>query len=129
MAIAIAPPELFAGIVCGLLLAAAFCRRLRVSFLKVPGETLLLLITWFFLPLAILTAVSLFTATKIFIPRYYLFALPAFALLVGWLLSALQPGRARVIVGVSVILAAVSTFGGLWRAIGHGREDWGASGW
>ncbi len=124
---AVASPDLFAGIFAGVLLAVLFTRKPQLRIPPITREALVLLISWFFLPILILFLISVVSPSKIFLPRYYLFALPASALLMGWVLSSIQPTKARVLVAISIVLAAISTFGGLWRTIGHGREDWRAA--
>jgi hypothetical protein len=68
-------------------------------------------------------AVSRLSEAKLFVGRYFLWGVPALALLVAWLIAGIEPARARRTAGLVVVLALV---GGRILQSGniHGSEDW-----
>ena len=72
-------------------------------------------------PVLLLFVVSRATGTSVFVPRYMMCAIPAQALLMGWLLRSLQPVSARraVLAGYLVVLLLARG-----RKVAHTNEDW-----
>ena len=88
-----------------------------------PPRSSFLLLTWYLLPMTLCFAVSRLSEAKVFVERYFLWGVPASALLVAWLIAGIEPARARRAAGLVVVLALV---GGRISQSGktHGSEDW-----
>jgi hypothetical protein len=98
--------------------------RRRVSvWTKPPAEpdALWLLVLSAIVPVVFLFVLSRAIGTSVFVPRYMMSAIPAQALLIGWLVRGIQPasGRTAVLAGYFVILLLAR---GL--KIAHTNEDW-----
>jgi len=91
--------------------------------LQEPPRRSVLLLSWYLLPMTLCFAVSRLSEAKLFVGRYFLWGVPALALLVAWLIAGIEPARARRTAGLVVGLALV---GGRILQSGniHGSEDW-----
>jgi len=93
-------------------------RRFRLPRSR-PG-TIPMLAGWAILPLAILLVLAILVAPKFFYARYYLAAMPGFALIVGWLLAGLTETGARITMALTIVALALITYAGPH----HTPEDW-----
>jgi hypothetical protein len=75
---------------------------------------------WALLPPLFCFLVSVFTETKLFVPRYYIAAAPGLALLAGWAIWSATASTARRIAAPAMFVAAVLSSGQPF----HGGEDW-----
>jgi len=118
------PAVLGTGIFLGLLLGYSLQRKLKAENVVAPSpDTLLLLTTWFVVPVVTLFAVSRWSEFKVFVPRYYLPASPALALLVGWGIRNISE-KVRVVVSACVVVTAISAFGTHHFWVNPYLEDW-----
>lgn len=118
------PAVLGTGIFLGLLLGYSLQRKLKAENVVAPSpDTLLLLTTWFVVPIVTLFAVSRWSEFKVFVPRYYLPASPALALLVGWGIRNISE-KVRVVVSACVVVTAISAFGTHHFWVNPYLEDW-----
>jgi len=118
------PPVLAGGIFLGMLAGCALGERSCGG--QVPAmmpATKVLLLTWVTVPILTLFLASELTPFKCFIPRYYMLAFPALALLIGWLIRIL-PERMRVTMSAGVVLSALLSFTGLHLRVAPHAEDW-----
>jgi 4-amino-4-deoxy-L-arabinose transferase-like glycosyltransferase len=118
------PAVLATGILLGLLLGYSLYRKLNAEHVVEPAaDTLLLLITWFVVPILVMFAVSRVSGFKVFVSRYYLPAFPALSLLVGWGIRNLAE-KVRVVVIACVAVAAIASFGTHHLWVNPYLEDW-----
>lgn len=118
------PAVLGTGIFLGTLLGYSLYRKLKAENVVEPAaDTLLLLITWFVVPMFVMFAVSRLSGFKVFVSRYYLPAFPALALLVGWGIRNLAE-KARVVVIVAIVVTAIASFGTHHLWVSPYMEDW-----
>jgi 4-amino-4-deoxy-L-arabinose transferase-like glycosyltransferase len=120
----IAPPVLVFATAVGLLLAA-HATVVWVELLAMRQSTIVLLVTLTLGPVFLFFAISRFTSTSIFVPRYMIASQVGLALLAGWTIGRIQPPLARHIVTASIILCSIGAFGkvGLvWPS--HFDQDW-----
>lgn len=118
------PAVLGTGIFVGMLLGYWIYGRLKAEYVvEARPESVLLLITWFLVPILILFLISRFSEYKLFVSRYYLPAFPALALLVGWGMRNLEE-KIRVIVSACVVLTAIASFGTHHLWVNPYLEDW-----
>jgi len=121
------PPVLAGGIFLGMLAGCALGETIcdgRVA--AMTPATKVLLLTWVTVPILVLFLASVLTPFKCFIPRYYMLAFPAVALLIGRLVRIL-PEKMRVTVSVGVVLSALLGFTGLHLRVAPHAEDWRAA--
>jgi hypothetical protein len=72
-----------------------------------------------------LFAISRAAGTHFFIHRYLMAAIPAQAILLGWLLGAVRPARGRwAVLGCALAFVLLQRGGVRHMEIAHGREDW-----
>jgi mannosyltransferase len=75
-------------------------------------------------PAVLLFPISRLSGTNLLVVRYLMGAVPAQALLLGWLLGVAQPARGRrAVLGCSLALV-IALRGGVRSPEAHGREDW-----
>ena len=85
-----------------------------------PEGSLGLLLGWLLVPVLSLCAVSLLGSAQLFVPKYFIGAMPALALLAGLALRSLGDARVRLLVATTLVLAA-------WIQLGdtnHREEGW-----
>lgn len=123
------PPVLGAGIFVGLLLGLAIKRDGRaVEGPNLSRETVVLVLSWFIVPIASLFIISRLTPYKVFLGRYYLPAFPAIALLLAFGIRRLAPPGIRIWVSGCVVVAAIASFGGRHLlTVNPHAEDWRAA--
>jgi mannosyltransferase len=114
---------IFLGVLAGCALGLTACDG-EVSAITPANRVLLL--TWITVPILTLFLVSELTPFKCFIPRYYMLAFPALALLIGRLIRIL-PATMRLTVSASVVLSALLSFTGLHARVAPHAEDWRAA--
>lgn len=128
--VSLLPPVLGAGIFLGLLLGLLIARDWSApeGGPNLSSETLVLLLSWFLVPIATLFFVSRLTPYKIFLGRYYLPAFPAIALLVAYGIRSLVPPKVRVWVSGCIVVAAIASFGSRHPlTVNPHAEDWRAA--
>ncbi len=123
---ALMPATLSASIFAGLLVSVFFRGVSLPSFPEMPRKTAILLVSWLAIPIVALYLVSRFTDFKVFVERYYLPALIAQALIVGWGIRGLVPARMRLWVATCIVFGALVSFGGLHFKVTTHHEDWRA---
>jgi uncharacterized membrane protein len=119
-------PVLGASLLAGLLIGVFLCKGCGASLSGLSRSTGVLLIAWLTVPVFIMYVVARLTLFEVFVPRYFLTAVPALALLIAWMVRSLNPARARIIIAATVAAAAVITFpGGLLHPTAPVKEeDW-----
>jgi mannosyltransferase len=121
---ALAPPVLVYAVLAGAALAAASIGlRFERGHREARRDAWLLPALWFVVPPLVLLAVSILTPEKIFVPRYFLGAVPGLALLVGGALARVEPAPARGLIATAIVAVAIAACP-LRR---HGWEDWRAA--
>ncbi len=123
---ALMPAILGASIFAGLLVSLFFREVSLPSFPEMPRKTAVLLVSWLTIPIVALSLVSRFTGFKVFVPRYYLPALAALPLIVGWGIRGVVPARMRLWVSACIVFGALVSFGGFHLKISRHHEDWRA---
>lgn len=117
--IGIAPPVL-AGPVVLSVVAGWFLSHGPRSRGDSEKPNVLMAAAWALLPPLFCFLVSVFTETKLFVPRYYIAAAPGLALVAGWAIRSATAGAARRMAAAAVFVAAVLSFGRPF----HCGEDW-----
>ena len=116
------PPALMGAIVLGILMALASGSPVATDW-KLSAPASRLLAVWALAPPVILFAVSWSGGTKLFVPRYYLPAAPAVALLAGALIRSVQPAGVRRLIASTILICSLIQFGVLER-FARGTEGW-----
>jgi hypothetical protein len=80
---------------------------------------LILLCVWATAAPIVTYLISKLTSTTLFDPKYFVSAVPALGLLVGWALYALQPRIIGVTIACVIVCASISTYSGT-----HVPDDW-----
>ena len=117
-----APPVLVIPVVltvlAGWLLSHGFRNRVHSE-----KPNVLMAAAWALLPPLFCFLVSVFTESKLFVPRYYIAAAPGLALLAGWTIRSATAGTgtAQRIAAAAIFVSAVLSFG---SKPFHGNEDW-----
>jgi uncharacterized membrane protein len=94
--------------------------RGSVKLPEAPGVAWLLLLTCAVLPPLALFVISRLTDVHVFLPRYYLSCQAAMAIVLGALLRAFEPRRARLLAAASVAAVALA----MYARPHHAEEDW-----
>jgi len=118
----IAPALLLGSVLLAVVLVACVHRIPRFHLPSVPFSTGTLIAAWAVLPGLLLFLASVLLSLGLFMPRYTLTAVPGVALLVGWLVSALEPKLVRRLVASCIVVAAIFSSGGLLHPSHAG--DW-----
>lgn len=115
-------PYLVLSLICGVLAATIIVKKVHIDRFAVRPDLLVLLLTWYLIPAlgAFLFSVSI---ASIFLPRYYLYTLPALSLLLGKLLSLIKPIRSRCII-VAIFIGLLLIYGGVKSPF---IEDWSSA--
>jgi mannosyltransferase len=117
------PSVIVLCLACGLFAASLISGHLSWRQSQEHARRSVLLLSWYLLPITLCFAVSRLSEAKLFVGRYYLWGVPALALLVAWLIHGIEPARARRTVGLVVVLLLAG--GKIIRTNHtHGREDW-----
>ena len=118
---AIAPPQLFAPFIVGLV--AAYVTHANVRSLWKPAKSVVaMLLVWLLFVPTVFFLVSRTTGIEVFLPRYLLSTSPAVALLLACFIRCFSPITVRrVVVGV---MAGLSLTGWMLSSGFHRGEDW-----
>jgi mannosyltransferase len=124
--VALAPPNLIAGILGGLLVARLLFSQIEFEAPAAPRSLWVLLVAWSTAPVVVLFGISLISDAKLFHPRYLICAAPGTALLAALALRCIRPAAARIAMAASVLVAALLTYGSVRHLdIRHqAGEDW-----
>jgi mannosyltransferase len=125
---ALVPAVTCASLSIGVLVASLFWPGFELRASHLTRSTGVLLGCWLALPPAILFVVARLTNAGVFLPRYYLPMNAGFAVLAAWLLRAIEPVKARLVVVTLVAVASILSYGGMssfW--ISRGDDDWRAA--
>jgi 4-amino-4-deoxy-L-arabinose transferase-like glycosyltransferase len=120
-------PPFWAGLVVGILLSYFLFGKCRLVLEQSRRSIWVLLVSWLAVPILTTFLVSVFTAFKIFVPRYYISAFPALALIIAHGLRNISPARVRLIVAASVTISSAIGYGGHHLVVLPHREDWRAA--
>jgi hypothetical protein len=115
----IAPPVL-AGPVVLSVAAGWFLSRGPRSRGDSERANVLMAAAWALLPPLFCFLVSVFTETKLFVPRYYIAAAPGLALVAGWAIRSATAGAVRRMAAAAIFVVAVLSFGKPF----HDGDDW-----
>jgi hypothetical protein len=115
----IAPPVVSLPVVLSVL-AGWFSFRGLKNRRDSETPNVLMAAAWALLPPLFCFLLSVFTETKLFVPRYYIAAAPGLALLAGWAIRSATACTARRIAAPAMFVAAVLSSGIPF----HGGEDW-----
>jgi mannosyltransferase len=99
------PPALIGAAILGGLLSAPSL-RIEPRVVAMPRSSVILLVGWFIIPVAVLVLLAVVSSIKLLEARYLLAAAPAAAILAAVAIRSLEPARARrIVVLVFVILS------------------------
>ena len=115
----LAPSSIVIGILGGWLIAR-WVDRCSLSQIETGRWDRALIATWWVVPPLALYFFSVATRTTLFVPRYFLSAAPALALIPAWWISRLLSERARRIVVTAVVLLSVLVLPDVLRAQDEG---------
>jgi len=104
-------PILGVSLLFGLLVGVLVFGGCRATLAGLSRSTWLLLVGGLTIPVFVLYLVARLTPFETFVPRYFLTAVPALALLIGWIVRSMEPARARIIVGTAIVLVSIISFG------------------
>jgi dolichyl-phosphate-mannose-protein mannosyltransferase len=121
------PADFATMVFFGVLVAYFACRTIGVLSLSIARSAEFLAVVWLIFPVITLFVVARTTPLKVFVPRYYLHAFAALALIVGCGIRMLTPGRIRVIIAGFIVFVAVISFAGYHLTMSPHREDWRAA--
>ncbi len=120
------PPALLLATALGGVLLLVSARNLKWRPMRLRPESIFLILSWMMLgPIAFFLAARL-TSQSVFASRYLLFALPAFVLLMVWLLSGLNRPESQLLVLVAVLAATVLHPGMLMQVFRESPSSWRA---
>jgi len=124
--VALAPPNLIAGILGGLLVGRLLFSQVEFGAPAVPRSLWVLLVAWSAAPVVVLFGISLLSDAKLFYPRYMICAAPGTALLAALVLKCIRPAGVRIAIAASVLAAALLSYGSVRHPnIRHqAAEDW-----
>jgi hypothetical protein len=106
---ALAPPQLFATLTMGVLLAFWLFPGVRPRWGMSKKATIALAL-WIVLGPAIFFALARTTSLRLFVTRYLLSTAPALAVLFGSLIRAVEPVRPRALVALTMFVVSSVTF-------------------
>jgi mannosyltransferase len=92
-----------------------------------PQSTKVLLGSWLIIPIIIPFVIARVTPLKVFLPRYYLPAYAALAVIIGCTLRMLVIPRMRTVFATFVVLGSLLSYSGYHPAAPPHREDWRAA--
>ena len=118
------PSVLASTLLLGLLVAPFACRRTAVALLQIPRSTAFLFMSWLILPVVTVFIVARVTPFKIFVPRYFLHAFAALALIIGCELRMLTSARMRAVITVFVAVGSIISYAGYHLNASPHHEDW-----
>jgi mannosyltransferase len=114
--------SLFLGVLAGWLVR----RKTETIVAEMPRSAKFLLAAWLTIPVVVLFLVTRLSPLKVFIPRYYLPAFAALALIVGCGIRLLAPPRMRMIIAIFLVMGSTATSGHHLASSPH-QEDWRAA--
>ena len=113
-------PEIVASMLPLALLAVGLRVVTRLELPPLAAELWGLLVAWAVVPPLVIYAVSELSSVSMFLPRYYMSAAPALALIVGITLRGLDPPALRIGCAIAYSLLSVLVYS---RDV-HVAEDW-----
>jgi hypothetical protein len=117
------PNILAATLLLGGISAFFVYRRTGAAF-QISRSTAFLLGSWLILPVITTFVVARATPLKVFVPRYYLPAFVALALIVGYGIRMLSPARLRLLMAGFVVGGSIVSYAGYHLTVSPHREDW-----
>jgi hypothetical protein len=117
----ISPPPLVTCIGAGVLVAFLVLPSLKAHWRPTKSSTVLM-VAWMLFPLFLFFILGRVTTIRLFIPRYLLPYTPGIALLVGCLVRAFDPARARMFVAAAIVIMSVCALGRY--GFRHSGDDW-----
>lgn len=121
------PDVLGSTLLLGLLAASFACRRTAAALLSIPRSTTLLFMSWLILPVVTAFVVARVSPLKIFVPRYFLPAFAAVALIIGCGLRMLTSARMRALIAAFVAVGSIISYAGYHLTASPHHEDWRAA--
>lgn len=118
------PPALLLGSGLGIFWLFVTVRKLRWVPPSVSPELAFLVLLWILFPPLIFFAVANVTPHSIFSSRYLLFTMPAFLLLVTWVVSGLEKPAWRMTMTFAIFGATVLHPGMLFYSFHEGPKSW-----
>jgi len=117
------PNVLAATLLLGGISACFVYQRLGAA-LQISRSTAFLLGSWLILPVITAFVVARATPLEVFVPRYYLPAFVALALIAGYGIRMLTPARLRPIIAGFVVGGSIMSYAGYHLTVSPHREDW-----
>jgi len=117
------PNVLAATLLLGGISACFIYRRTGAAF-QISRSTAFLLGSWLILPVITAFVLARATPLKVFVPRYYLPAFFALALIVGYGIRMLTPARLRLVMAGFVVGGSIVSYAGYHLTRSPHREDW-----
>ena len=105
-------------------MSACFVYRRMGAACQISRSTAFLLGSWLILPVITAFVVARATPLKVFVPRYYLPAFGALALIGGYGIRMLNPARLRLVVAGFVVGGSIVSYAGYHLTVSPHREDW-----
>jgi len=116
-------PYLVLSLLTGLLAARLIVKNVNVAPFSIQPDLLVLLLTWYLVPALGVFLFSVSSTASLFVPRYYLWSLPALSMLMGKLLSHITPVRSKCII-VTLLAGLMFVYGGIRTPF---TEDWSSA--
>ncbi|HWO32307.1 MAG TPA: glycosyltransferase family 39 protein [Candidatus Acidoferrum sp.] len=121
------PSVLASTLLLGLLAGSFACRRTAAALLPIPRSTAFLFMSWLILPVVTAFVVARVTPLKILVPRYFLPAFAALALIIGCGLRMLTSARMRALIAAFVAVGSIISYAGYHLNASPHHEDWRAA--
>jgi mannosyltransferase len=118
------PPVLLLAAALGAVLLLVSGRSAKWKAVQLKAETWFLLATWLLVAPIVFFLVSTFTSQTVFAARYLLFSLPAFVLLLTWLLAGLDRKQSQLFVLAGVFGGAILHPGVLLQNFMSSPSSW-----
>jgi 4-amino-4-deoxy-L-arabinose transferase-like glycosyltransferase len=116
-------PYLVLSLLTGVLAARLIVKNVNVAPFSIQPALLVLLLTWYLVPALGVFLFSVSSTASLFMPRYYLWSLPALSMLMGKLLSHITPVRSKCII-VTLLAGLMFVYGGIRTPF---TEDWSSA--
>ena len=118
------PPVLASSLFLGLLAGGFLCQRTGTMVAEFPRSARFLFASWLTIPVVVLFIVARVSAFKVFVPRYYLPAFAALALVVGCGVRMFALPRMRMTMAISVVIGSIISYAGYHLTASPPRENW-----